>query len=139
MADVTGGPGVWVGALALTLLGAWAMWFVPRMWRDPAYVSRMRQAGRTVVGERAGDALAALAPMSAGLTLLAGMMLLVALVERDVVGTNTIITGLRTALVWAVFTAVIVSISVLLFGWPVALVPPAARTTSGLLVRRPRR
>lgn len=133
MSDVEGGLELWVAAIALVLLGAWSLSLVPRMWRDAAYVARIRHLG-AVLGERAGGALAGVAPVGATLTFLAGIMLLVALIERDFVGNQTALTALRYALGLAVFATVLLSFAVLLFGRPAFLVPPAARGR-GFLVR----
>lgn len=134
MSDVEGGLELYVAATVLALLGAWSLSLAPRMWRDAAYVARIQQLG-AVLGERAGGALAGVAPVGATLTFLAGVMLLVALTERDLVGSQTVLSALRYALGLAVFATVLVSFAVLLFGRPAFLVPPAARGR-GLLVRQ---
>lgn len=67
---------------------------------------------------------------------LAGLMLLVALAERDIFGGEPAIVALRYTLGLAVFAAVLIGFTVLLFGRPRSVIPPAARSNSGLLARR---
>jgi hypothetical protein len=122
----------WIGASALLILGVWSSALIPRMWRSPDLVGKIR-ASASFLGERLGNAAAAVAPLGAAFVLVTAALLFAALIESSLERGVPLLAGVRVVLTVLVLIATLLTFSITLLGRPRRLIPPAVRGFRGVL------